>query len=133
MKESNHENYVYPAFLGKSEDGRAEIRFIDFPGTGTYSDKSDKDGVLRDAQKLLAKIILEYKNEKKELPKPTMDVKGVVYIQVWMPRFENTEKEIYVKKTVTIPQWVNMLAKERHISFSNAMVKGIKEELGIEN
>ena len=62
-----------------------------------------------------------------------MDVKGVVYIQVWMPRFENTEKEIYVKKTVTIPQWVNMLAKERHISFSNAMVKGIKEELGIEN
>ena len=42
-------------------------------------------------------------------------------------------KEIYVKKTVTIPQWLDILAKGKKVNFSAAMVRGIKEELGIEN
>lgn len=40
-------------------------------------------------------------------------------------------KEVYVKKNVTIPQWLDILAKERKINYSAALVKGIKMELGI--
>lgn len=49
-----------------------------------------------------------------------------------MPYFRNASKEIYVKKNVTIPQWLDILAKENKINYSAALVKGIKAELGIE-
>ena len=42
-------------------------------------------------------------------------------------------KEIYVKKNVTIPQWLDLLAKESNINYSAALVKGIKQELGIKS
>ena len=57
----------------------------------------------------------------------------VIYIHVWLPYFRNATKEIYVKKNVTIPQWLDLLAKESNINYSAALVKGIKQELGIKS
>ena len=37
-----------------------------------------------------------------------------------------------VKKNVTIPQWLDILAKENKVNYSAALVKGIKSMLGIE-
>ena len=47
-----------------------------------------------------------------------------------MPR--RYEKEIYVKKNVTIPQWLDILAKENKVNYSAALVKGLKIALGME-
>ena len=116
------ENYIYPAIFSKGEEGETEIRFVDFP-----------DILVRTAQDILALTIMDYEAEKRELPKPSSDIKGAAYIHIWMPYFRNNIKEIYVKKTVTIPQWLDILAKGKKVNFSAAMVRGIKEELGIEN
>ena len=79
------------------------------------------------------RTVQDWEAEKRELPKPSSDIKGAAYIHIWMPYFRNNIKEIYVKKTVTIPQWLDILAKGKKVNFSAAMVRGIKEELGIEN
>jgi len=55
----------------------------------------------------------------------------LAYINVWMPYHRTKIKEVYVKKTLTIPVWLDMLAKENNINFSATLVKGLKEELGL--
>ena len=91
------------------------------------------DELIRSAQESLALAILDYESMGQELPKPTSNKSDVIYIHVWLPYFRNATKEIYVKKNVTIPQWLDLLAKESNINYSAALVKGIKQELGIKS
>lgn len=37
------------------------------------------------------------------------------------------------KKTLTIPEWIDILATERKVNFSQVLYKALKKELGIEN
>ncbi len=37
------------------------------------------------------------------------------------------------KKTLTIPEWIDILATERKVNFSQVLYKVLKKELGIEN
>lgn len=37
------------------------------------------------------------------------------------------------KKTLTIPEWIDILAAERKVNFSQVLYKALKKELGIEN
>lgn len=124
------ENYVYPARI-KCEGRKYQIEFIDFPEMALI-EESTKEEAIRSAQENLALGILDYESRKQELPVPTGDEKDVIYIHIWMPYFRNSSKEIYVKKNVTIPQWLDILAKENKVNYSAALVKGIKSELGIE-
>ena len=123
------ENYVYPACI-KKVSKVYEITFPDFPEL--ISCETDAEKTMRKAQELLALTILEYLNTNKKLPEMSMNVENAVYIHIWLPYFRNTAKEVYIKKTLTIPQWLDVLAREKGINFSGALVKGIKSELGIE-
>ncbi len=122
-------NYVYPAYI-KEEDGGKVLVFPDFEELVVGID----DGIdfIQEAQTELALIIISYLDEGKELPKRSDFHSGAIYIHVWLPYFRNMAKEVYVKKTVTIPLWLDELAKNGKINYSACMVKGIKEELGLE-
>ena len=124
------ENYIYPAKI-KHVDGLYQIRFIDFPDV-TLVEEPTREEAVRSAQESLALEIIDYDSRKVMLPVPNETEKDVIYIHIWMPYFRNATKEIYVKKNVTIPQWLDLLAKENKINYSAALVKGIKLELGIE-
>lgn len=130
------ENFVYPIKV-KKEDGVFLITFPDFPGQMT--DAADESEVIRSAQEVLALCIIDNENQEKENPEPSQESdipleegEKVVYVHLWMPYFRNVTKEIYVKKTLTIPQWLDLLAKEKNINFSAVLVNGLKQELGIE-
>lgn len=124
------ENYVYPAKIKK--EGKAyKIEFLDFPEMLPIEADS-KDKAIYSAQKYLALTIIDYESRSQKLPLPTENEESVIYIHIWMPYFRNAAKEVYVKKNVTIPQWLDILAKESKINYSAALVKGIKQELGIE-
>mgnify|MGYP000442958371 CR=1 FL=1 len=124
------QNYVYPIKVEK-EDGFYDISFVDFPDLVTCVD--DEKDIITEAQDLLALTIIDYLDRNIELPQSSKNLKGSIYIQVWLPyyRSKNKVKEVYVKKTLTIPKWLDMLAKERNVNFSAILVKGLKEELGI--
>ena len=123
------EIYVYPTIVRKMGE-EIKVSFLDFPDLIAVAD--DENEIIRAAQEVLALTILDYVDQGKKLPEPSMASGNIIYIHVWMPYFKNTTKEIYVKKSVTIPQWLDILAKERNINFSAALVKGVKKELGIE-
>lgn len=125
------ENYIYPAKI-KKEGTSFQIEFLDFPNISLV-EADTKEEAIRSAQRCLALEILDYESRKQQLPNPTENVLNVIFIHVWMPYFRNTSKEIYVKKNVTIPQWLDILAKENKVNYSAALVKGIKLALGIEN
>ena len=123
------ENYVYPARI-QYENDVCRIEFLDFPNIGPV--EGTKDEVIHMAQECLALEILDCESRNEVLPEPTEDEKDVIYIHIWMPYFRNAAKEIYVKKNVTIPQWLDILAKENKVNYSAALVRGIKLALGIE-
>ena len=121
-------NYVYPAKIIKREE-KVILEFVDF--SNIVIEVENEDELIEVAQEALAGELLDYMNQGKELPKASVITEGVIYVQVWLPYYKSMEKVVYVKKTVTIPQWLDILAKENNINFSSCLVKGIKEELGI--
>ena len=90
------ENYVYPATM-KKVDEMYQVEFLDFPDASLV-EADTKEEVIRSAQECLALTILDYESRNQELPIPTDDATGVVFIHIWMPYFRNAAKEIYVKK-----------------------------------
>lgn len=123
------ENYVYPANIRKINN-RIRIEFIDFPNI--IVEENTESEAIRAAQECLALEILDYESKNKKIPQSSDVDAGAIYIHIWMPYFRNYSKEVYVKKNVTIPQWLDLLAKENKINYSAALVKGIKMELGID-
>ena len=129
------ENYVYPVVL-KKEDGIYLITFPNFPGHITDAD-TEENAVIA-AQEVLALCISDNEEQGKENPEPAKreeieleEGSEVIYVHLWMPYFRKIQKIVYVKKTLTIPKWIDEMAKAKNVNFSAILVKGLKKELGI--
>ena len=48
-----------------------------------------------------------------------------------MPTMRKAIENYSVKKTLSIPQWLNELAMENNINFSQVLQAALKEQLGI--
>lgn len=132
-----NDNYTYPAIVYENENGCMDIVFPDFDNAITCTD--GKSDFVETAQDLLTLLIADVEDDNRELPKAgeaiytLEDGQKLVYINVWMPYHRTKIKEVYIKKTLTIPAWLDILAKENNINFSATLVKGLKERLGLEN
>ena len=129
------ENYVYPVVLQKEEDSYI-VTFPDFPGQMTEAN-TESEAIVA-AQEVLALCISSNEDLGEENPEPKKqedimleDGEKLVYVHLWMPYFRQTEKIVYVKKTLTIPKWIDEMAKAKNVNFSSVLVKGLKRELGI--
>lgn len=121
-------NYVYPAKILQNGE-KIILEFVDFSDIVVEVKKEEE--LIEEAQKTLAIVLLDYIEQGREVPKASVLTDGVIYVQVWIPYYKNMEKVKYIKKTVTIPDWLDDLAKKHNINFSSCLVRGIKEELGI--
>jgi len=131
--------YNYPMIFTYSKDeiGGVKIRAVDFENCSAQVEEG-KDAI-QSAMELLSKTIIDYETKKIETPDPTdiskIDLKDnekLLYLNVWMPYFRGKVKDTYVKKTLTIPTWLDILAKNDNINFSSVLVKALKKELHIE-
>ncbi len=135
------ENIVYPARFQTESGGGVRITFPDFPELLVIA--GDWQEGMELAQRQLALAVIDRLDSGRELPAvagPHEAVAGppaaipsaeLVYLHIWLPYFRSDMREVYVKKSVTIPQWLDLLAKKSGLNFSAALVRGIKEELGI--
>lgn len=59
---------------------------------------------------------------------------GEFVVPIWYDslKYKKAVSNKSVKRTVSLPEWMDDLAKEEHISFSKALQKGLKIELGLE-
>lgn len=57
--------------------------------------------------------------------------KSIIFISFFLPYEIAKTKDIYKKKTLTLPVWLDILASEKNINFSRVLQEALKKELKI--
>ena len=113
--------YVYPACFYPEENGQYSVIFPDFGGATYGNSLADAMDMAAD---YLGGTIVDYLDEKEALPAPSdiKDIKADEYpngfttlISVDADEYRSQKS---VKKTLTIPAWLDKEATKRHINFS---------------
>ena len=135
---------MYPAIVTK-EDGVYYVGLVDFDRLedgninyyATYSEDLEK--VSTAIRESLALYLADLLDMKKEFPEPAkledIKLKENQFIQVISvdPVYEAAKvTNVLKKKTVNIPAWLDIVAQEKKINFSQLLQKALKKELGIE-
>lgn len=124
---------VFPAIF--TYDGKYyNVDFIDLKGCSTFGDSIQESYTMaQDAMGL-------YLDDLVDFPKPTLDFSNINLKKNQFISFVSIDIEDYrkkfnnkaVKKTLTIPAWLNFLAEKSNINFSQILQEALKEKLGID-
>jgi predicted RNase H-like HicB family nuclease len=123
--------YVYPAQFVTESNGSITVFFPDLEGCQTYDDTLEGAAIM--AKKALEGYIDVILDMGKTLPKPSSigDVavdNGCVMLVI--ADAENMGKEnAPVKKTLSIPKWLDREATKAHLSFSGVLKEALIERL----
>ena len=126
---------VYPAIFtyDKKEDCYL-VEFIDFH-CSTYGK------TIKEALFMAEEAMGLYFEDEKFFPEFTKDCSNIKlksnqfisYVGVDMVEYYKRNSNKSVKKTLTIPQWLNALAESNSINFSQVLQEALKEKLLIDN
>jgi predicted RNase H-like HicB family nuclease len=129
------DRYVFPAVLTFSEDG-ITVEFPDLPGCVTCG-KSDGEAVEM-AREALGLHLYGLETDHETIPTPsrlsslkTEPNQVLAMVDVWMPPLRRGIEQRAIKKTLTLPKWLNDLAEKEGVNFSQLLQHAIKEHLGI--
>ncbi|WP_099320560.1 type II toxin-antitoxin system HicB family antitoxin [Anaerococcus sp. Marseille-P3625] len=129
------DKYVYPAIFEYGDDG-INIVFPDLPGCFSCAD-TDEDALLM-AEEVLGLYMEVMESDGEEILEPTAlkdleitDNQKTVLISVWMPLVRKAINNKSIKKTLTIPQWLDIMAREQDINFSYVLQEALKRELNV--
>lgn len=132
------DRYIFPAIFEAVEEGGYCITFPDLSGCITEGDSLDE--ALYMAKDALELYLYNIEDDNEEIPEPTAPEKietckgsFIVPIEVFMPPIREEMANKAVKKTLTIPNWLNKLAEEKKINFSQVLQLALKEKLGIKD
>ena len=129
------ERYFYPAVF--TYEPEQEIAVV-FPDLDCATSGINDDDALLSARDLLGCVLngLEEDGEKIPSPTPLADVKlqqneRAVLIDVYMPSIRMAQINRSVSRTVTLPAWLNALALEHNINFSQVLQDALKTQLHV--
>ena len=130
------EHYIYPAIITYDKDG-ISIEFPDLPGCLSCTMESEE--IMGNAKEALALHLSTMEDENEDIPAAS-DIRylrhnenqAIIVVDVWMPIYRDRIKYASMKKTLTIPRWLNDLAEENNINFSKLLQTALKKRLGIE-
>jgi antitoxin HicB len=128
------ETFIFSAIIKKLEDKDYNVRFKDFESIITYGESIDEAyNMAEDALKL---EIFDLYSDKLEIPNATdiTDIKvendeTLILIKVSMKNILKELDNKAVKKTLTIPSWLNKLSEEKKINFSQVLQDTLKKML----
>ena len=127
--------YAYPAYLYYDEDG-ISVEFPDLPGCLPCGDTTEE--ALHNAKEAMGLHLYGMEQDGDEIPAPTPvrdlhpEEGGIVtLVEVFMPSIRDRAENRVVKKTLTIPAWLNREAEEAHVNFSQVLQDGLKKQLNI--
>ena len=124
---------IYPAIF-HTEDDSVWVEFPDLDGCNTYGD--DISDALDNAKEALEGYCMVLLEQKKPLPKASSISKMKVSTDSF-PTLVETDlstalaKNKSVKKTLTIPAWLNDMATDRGINFSQVLQNALFEQMEI--
>jgi predicted RNase H-like HicB family nuclease len=130
------DRYIYPAIFDYADDG-ISVEFPDLQGCLTFG--SDDEDALSMAKEAIALHLFGMEEDNDPIPVPSkassikVEPKQVlVLVEAWMPPFRLEMKNKAIKKTLTIPQWLDDLAKEHKVNYSQLLQDALKKHLGAE-
>ena len=129
------ESYEFVAIFNYAKDG-INITFPDLPGVFSYANNTKE--AIKNANEVLGLVLYDMEMDNKKIPNPTplenikcKENEKTILITIWMPLVRNELDEQTVKKTLTIPQWLNRLAESQNVNFSKILQTALKEYLKI--
>lgn len=127
--------FFYPVVF-ESEEVGVSVYVPDIPGCFTQGDSLEE--ALDNVQDAIG-LMLEDKAPE-EYPQPSMpnqlrleDAQFVMMVAFDKLAYDRKYNAKAVKKTLSIPAWLNNLAQERHINFSNLLQRALLNELGLKS
>ena len=132
------DRYDFPALLHYTRDGRIGITFPDLPGCVSQA-RSDEEAVSM-ATEALELHLYGMEQTETPIPKPSRlsDVptdsdRRTILVTAIMPLVREDMETKAVKKTLTIPAWLNRAAEAAHVNFSALLQRSLREHLGIQD
>ena len=123
----------YPAVFHKAEEGGFWISFPDFPECLTEGD--DMQEAYEMAVEALGLVLTGRAEEKEEIPKPTevdqitVDNGVLVSVEFDMMEYQRKHNSRAVKKTLSIPEWLNDAAIKAGVNFSQVLQEALMEKV----
>lgn len=127
------DRYCYPAVM-TYEDG-SQIA-VEFPDLGVATCGEDDADALASARELLGCVLCGMEEDGEEIPAPsTLDSvelgegERATLVDVFMPTVRLAQSNKAVSRTVTIPAWLNALAVEHGVNFSQTLQAALRDQL----
>lgn len=124
---------VFPAIF--TFDGKYyNVDFIDLKGCSTFGDS------IQNAYLMAQDAMGLYLDNLTNFPEPTLDISHIILQENQLVSFVSIDMDEYrkkfnnksIKKTLTIPEWLNYLSEKNNINFSQVLQEALKEKLGID-
>ena len=129
--------HVFPAIFSKEDDGKFSVLFPDLESCYTGGD--DMADALEMAEDVLCLTLYDMEKEGKAIPMPS-DCKTVETDMSSIVSLVRCDTDFYrrfyenksVKKTLSIPMWLNERAERANINFSGVLQEALKARLHIQ-
>lgn len=127
--------YIYPAIF-TPEDGGYNVNFPDFESCYTEGNTLEEAMEMADDVLCLTLYDMEETGEKIPAPSSIKDIQTNENEFVSLIHCDTVEYRKYfdnkaVKKTLTIPNWLNTIAERKGVNFSLILQNALKRELNI--
>ncbi|MCL2602904.1 MAG: type II toxin-antitoxin system HicB family antitoxin [Defluviitaleaceae bacterium] len=127
--------YAYPALL-YSDDGKIGVTVPDLPGCHTFGE--DLSDALIMAKDAVEGWLWDAENNQEPIPpaSKTLPIKKsetFTLIAADTDEYRKAHDNRAVKKTLSIPSWLNRQAEKANAPFSQILQQGLKEYLKIAN
>ncbi len=131
------DRYIYPAVFEAGEEKGYVVTFPDLPGC--ISEGVTMEDALHMAKEALELHMYGLEDDGDDIPPPSAPERlplpahaFVSLVEVWMPLVRDEMENRAVKKTLTIPKWLNDIAEENKVNFSQLLQTSLKEYLGVQ-
>jgi predicted RNase H-like HicB family nuclease len=128
--------YVYPAIFTQEYDGKFSVLFPDIENCFTGGD--DMADAIEMAEDVLCLTLYDMEKDRKLIPVPsnlktveTDDVSVVSLIHCDTDFYRRYYENKSVKKTLSIPMWLNERAERENVNFSGILQEALKVHLHI--
>jgi len=130
------DKYIFAATFEPGETNGYCVTFQDLPGCITEGETLEESLLM--AKEALELHLYGLEEDKDDIPNPTPPEKidcpknsFVMPVEVYMPLVRNEMSNKAIKKTLTIPYWLNKVAEDKKVNFSQVLQVALKEQLGV--
>lgn len=131
----NEDRYFYPAVFTYEPDQHIAVTF---PDLDVATSGENDDDALLSARELLGCVLFGLEEDGEAIPEPS-PLKEVLVgrnehtalVDVYMPSVRQAQSSKAVNRTVTLPAWLNSMAVERGVNFSQTLQSALREQLRV--